>query len=103
MKYTKDFEKLGLPHDTFIFGIELEADNVNTKGKNGLYTGKSANYITLLNWHMASSAEESLVKNGGAELVSPKLTDSEQTWKNIASICTHMKNFPGNKRTSCSY
>lgn len=36
MKYTKDFEKLGLPKD-FKFGIELEAFNVKTKGKNSLY------------------------------------------------------------------
>ena len=30
MKYTKNFEKLGLPED-FKFGIELEAFNVKTK------------------------------------------------------------------------
>ncbi len=36
MKYKKGFEKLGLPED-FKFGIELEAYNVKTKGKDGLY------------------------------------------------------------------
>ena len=32
MKYTKDFETLGLP-EYFKFGIELEAFNVRTKGE----------------------------------------------------------------------
>ena len=57
MKYTKDFEKLGLPED-FKFGIELEAYNVKTKGKNSLYSGKSAEYIKNKNWHMATKREE---------------------------------------------
>ena len=35
MKYTKDFEKLGLPDD-FYFGIEIEVYNVKAKGKYGL-------------------------------------------------------------------
>ena len=48
MKYTKDFEKLGLPDD-FKFGIELEAFNVKTKGKNGLYSGESAEFIKSKN------------------------------------------------------
>lgn len=97
MKYTKDFERLGLP-DNFKFGIELEADNVKTKGKDGLYTGKSAEYIESKNWHMATSSEESLVSEGGAELVSPILTDSEHDWQSISDICDHMKKYPGNKR-----
>lgn len=42
MRYTKAFEKLGLPN-YFRFGIEIEADNVKTKGKGGLYTGKVLN------------------------------------------------------------
>ena len=96
MKYTKDFEKLGLPNN-FKFGIELEADNVNTKGKNGLYIGQSAEYIKSKNWHMATSKEEALVSEGGAELVSPILTDSEQDWQSISDICEHIKKFPGNK------
>ena len=82
MKYTKYFEKLGLP-DYFKFGIEIEADNVKTQGKGGLYTGQSAEYIKSNNWHMATSKEESLVSEGGAELVSPILTDTEQDWQNI--------------------
>lgn len=97
MKYAKDYEKLGLPND-FKFGIELEADNVKTKGKNGLYTGQSAEYIKSKNWHMATSSEEMLVSEGGAELVSPILTDTEQDWQNISDICEHMKKYPGNKR-----
>lgn len=96
MKYTKDFEKLGLP-DNFKFGIEIEADNVKTKGQNGLYMGQSAEYIKSKNWHMATSREEQLVSEGGAELVSPILTDSEQDWQNISDICEHIKKYPGNK------
>lgn len=96
MNFTKDFEKLGLP-DNFKFGIEIEADNVKTKGKNGLYVGQSAEYIKLRNWHMATSKEESLVSEGGAELVSPILTDTTQTWQSISDICTHIQKHPGNK------
>lgn len=96
MKYTKDFARLGLPKN-FKFGIELEAYNVNTKGKNGLYTGESAKYIESKNWHMATKNEESLVGKGGAELVSPILKDCEQDWEDITYICEHMKKYPGNK------
>ena len=63
MKYTNDFKPLGLPN-YFKFGIELEANNVKTKGKNGLYVGKSSEYIKSKNWHMASKHEESLVAKG---------------------------------------
>lgn len=94
MKYTKDFEKLGLPQN-FRFGIEIEADNVKTKGKDGLYRGKSAEYIKSKNWHMATKSEEQLVSEGGAELVSPILTDSEQDWENIAAMCEQIKKHPG--------
>lgn len=97
MKYAKDYEKLGLPDD-FKFGIEIEADNVKTKGKNSLYTGQSAEYIKSKNWHMATSSEEMLVSEGGAELVSPILTDTEKDWQSISDICEHMKKYPGNKR-----
>ena len=47
---------------------------------------------------MADASEEFLVFEGGAELVSPILTDSEQDWKSISDICEHMKKYPGNKR-----
>lgn len=94
MKYTKDFERLGLP-EFFKFGIELEADNVKTKS--GLYTGESARYIKSKNWHMATAAEEMLVSEGGAELVSPILRDSEQDWQDISAMCEQMKKFPGEK------
>lgn len=97
MKYTKDYEILGLPKD-FKFGIELEAFNVRTKGKNSLYNGESAKFITSKNWHMATSKEETLVLKGGAELVSPILTDSEHDWKSISEICEHMKKYPGDER-----
>lgn len=99
MKYTKDFEKLGLPND-FKFGIELEAYNVKINGKNGMYTGKSAEFINNSGWHMATKAEESLVGKGGAELVSPILKDTPEDWKSIYKICEHMKKFPGNKGAS---
>lgn len=101
MKYTNDFEELGLPKN-FKFGIELEADNVKTKGKNSLYTGESAKYIKSKKWHMASKHEEMLVREGGAELVSPILTDSKQDWENIAAICQHIKKYPGDKRSRSS-
>lgn len=96
MKYTKELKRLGLPED-FKFGIELEANNVKTKGKNALYTGESAEYIKSKNWHMATKLEESLVGKGGAELVSPILRDCENDWKNILEICQQMKKYPGNK------
>lgn len=96
MRYTKDFERLGLPKD-FKFGIELEAYNVKTTGKGGLYTGESAEFIKSKNWHMATKSEESLVGHGGAELVSPILKDAPEDWENLSAICEHMKKFPGNK------
>ena len=41
MKYKSGFDLLGLPN--FLkFGIELEAINVKTRGRNSLYTGESA-------------------------------------------------------------
>ncbi len=94
MKYTKGLKKLNLP-EYFKFGIEIEANNVNTKGENSLYKGESAKYIKGKNWHMATKKEESLVAKGGAELVSPILHDSEQNWNDISDICKHIKKFPG--------
>ena len=96
MKYKKGFERLGLPED-FKFGIEIEAYNVKTKGKDGLYTGDSAEYIKSKNWHMATKSEEALVGKGGAELVSPILRDMEQDWKDVYAICEQIKKFPGDK------
>ncbi len=94
MKYTKEFERLGLPN-YFKFGIEIEADNVKTKGKESLYTGKSAEYIKSKNWHMATSKEEMLVSEGGAELVSPILSDSKQDWQDVSNMCEQIKKYPG--------
>lgn len=101
MKYKSNIELLDLP-EYFKFGIELEANNVRTKDKNGsgLYMGKSAKYITDRNWHMAKASEESLVSHGGAELVSPILDDSESTWKTLSEICEHMKEYPGDNGNS---
>lgn len=96
MKYSKNFEKLGLP-ENFKFGIELEAYNVKTKGNDSLYTGESAKYIKSKNWHIATKSEEELVGKGGAELVSPILKDTEQDWKDIHDMCEQMKKFPGDK------
>lgn len=96
MKYTKEFSKLDLPN-YFKFGIELEADNVRTKGKDSLYTGESAKFIEERKWHMATKKEEVLVGQGGAELVSPILTDETKTWENINDICNHIKKYPGSK------
>lgn len=95
MKYKEKSDTLGLPDD-FKFGIELEAFNVQTKGKDGLYKGESAKYITDKNWHMATSMEESLVSEGGAELVSPILKDTPSDWQSVIDMCEHMKKFPGN-------
>lgn len=96
MKYVKKFEKLGLP-EYFKFGIELEAYNVRTKGKNSLYTGKSAEYIKSKNWYMENKKQERLVREGGAELVSPILKDDEQCWEDVFAMCEQMKKFPGDK------
>lgn len=94
MKYKGQYEKLNLPA-YMKFGIEIEANNVQTK--NGLYAGESAKFITDRNWHMATKWEESLVGENGAELVSPILTDTETTWRNIAEICSKIKEFPKDK------
>ena len=91
MKYVGENKKLGLP-DYIIFGIEIEANNVKTK--NGLYDGESGKYIEELGWHKATGTEESLVKHGGAELVSSKLKDEEKTYENIESICNQIKKYP---------
>lgn len=91
MKYAGKNKELGLP-DYIIFGIEIEANNVKTK--NGLYDGESGKYIEELGWHKATGMEESLVKHGGAELVSPKLKDEERTYENIESICNQIKKYP---------
>ena len=50
MKYISGNKRLGLP-DFLKFGIEIEADNVHTKEPFGLYSDKSAEYITSKNWH----------------------------------------------------
>lgn len=94
MKYISGNKRLGLP-DFFKFGIEIEADNVRIDEPFGLYSGKSAEYITAKNWHMANAYEEALVAEGGAELVSPILTDSEKDWQDVADICEHIKKYPG--------
>ncbi len=91
MKYKEKYDKLNLP-DYMKFGIEIEANNVKTK--DGLYSGESAKFITSKKWHMATKYEEKLVGEGGAELVSPILKDSQNTWKDISEICDKIKEFP---------
>ena len=46
---------------------------------------------------MATQNEESLVSEGGAELVSPILSDIKEDWEDISTMCEQMKKFPGNK------
>ena len=96
MKYTESSGILGLPDD-FKFGIELEANNVKTTGTDSLYHGESAKFIQSRNWHMASANEEMLVGEGGAELVSPILRDTESDWQDVADMCEQMQKYPGNK------
>lgn len=67
MKYTNGIKKLGLPK-YFKFGIEIEADNVKTKGEESLYTGKASEYIKSINWHKASKLEEELVAEGRSRI-----------------------------------
>lgn len=93
MRYSNDTNPLGMP-DGFKFGIELEAYNVRTKGTDGLYNGESAEYITAHNWHMATAAEESLVAEGGAELVSPILRDTQEDWQSVYDMCEHIQKYP---------
>lgn len=46
---------------------------------------------------MVTQNEESLVSKGGAELVSPILSDIKEDWEDISAMCKQMKKFPGNK------
>ena len=96
MKYTVGIGELKFPSN-FKFGIEIEADNVKTKGKNGLYVGKSAEFINDKRWHMATKGEEALVGEGGAALISPILHDTETDWQDVFDICEHIQKFPGPK------
>ena len=77
MKYASKFQEMGFP-DFLKFGIELEAFNVKTRGTNSLNSGQSATFIRFKDWHMATPSEESLVSEGGAELTSPILKDSQE-------------------------
>ena len=64
MRYTKGFEKLGLPDD-FRFGIELEAFNVKTKGEDSLYSGESAKFITSKNLNIIEFEGLDVIDYGG--------------------------------------
>ena len=97
MKYKQGTDLLGLPTN-YKFGIEIEADNVATRGKDSLYHGQSADYIRNQRWHFATQKEEALVGEGGAELVSPILKDQTQDWQSIVNMCNHIQQYPGNKR-----
>ena len=51
---------------------------------------------------MATRREESLVGEGGAELVSPILRDTKEDWKNISAMCEQIKKISWKKRRKCS-
>ena len=93
MKYSKGTNPLGMP-DFMKIGIELEAFNLRLKGKDGLYSGRSAKYIEDQNWHMATAMEETLVNEGGGELVSPILRDTEKDWQSVEDMCEHIQKYP---------
>lgn len=44
---------------------------------------------------MATSKEEMLISEGGAELVSPILSDSKQDWQDVSNMCEQIKKYPG--------
>lgn len=90
MEYRSGKEKLGFP-DHFKFGIEIEANNTNTKE---LYESeKSKKLYEEINWK--PDTVETLSRQGGAECVSGILKDDEKTWENLEKICNHMKKYPG--------
>lgn len=96
MRYVRGTEELNLP-ERYRFGVELEAFNVNTGlGGKSLYHSKESNeFIKQHRWKKANFLEESLVGEGGAELVSPILYDRAEDWQNLIEICEHMKKYPG--------
>ena len=100
MKYSENFEELNLP-DLYQFGVELEAFNVNTgiptKNRPSLYMSADSNrFLKEHRWKKANAIEETLVSEGGAELVSPILHDTKEDWQNLTEVCEHMKKYPGN-------
>lgn len=100
MKYSENFEELNLP-DLYQFGVELEAFNVNTgiptKNRPSLYmSADSKSFLKEHRWKKANAIEETLVSEGGAELVSPILHDTKEDWQNLTEVCEHMKKYPGN-------
>ena len=87
MKYSENFEELNLP-DLYQFGVELEAFNVNTgiptKNRPSLYMSADSNrFLKEHRWKKANAIEETLVSEGGAELVSPILHDTKEDWQNL--------------------
>ena len=96
MKYTEGKKELELPR-VYRFGIELEAFNINTGfNRNSLYHSKESNeFLNQHRWKKANFLEESLVGEGGAELVSPILYDKTEDWQNLQEVCAHMQKYPG--------
>lgn len=96
MKYTEGIKELNLPK-IYRFGIELEAFNVNTSlGSKSLYHSKESNeFLKQHRWKKANFLEESLVGEGGVELVSPILYDKTEDWQNLQEVCAHMQKYPG--------
>lgn len=100
MQYSKGILPLGLS-ELYRFGIELEAFNVNTSivlgnnPKSLYYSKESKEFLKAHRWKTANFLEESLVGQGGAELVSPILYDKEEDWQNLQEVCNHMQKYPG--------
>ncbi len=100
MQYNKGIEPLGLS-ELYRFGIELEAFNVNTSivlgnnPKSLYYSKQSKDFLKEHRWKTANFLEETLVGQGGAELVSPILYDKKEDWQNIQEVCAHMQKYPG--------
>lgn len=85
MKFEKGNKELGFP-EHFQFGIELEANYVNTSK---LYHAKeSKEFLKSIGY------EAKLDDTVDAECVSGILKDSEKTWGNLEKACQHIKKYP---------
>lgn len=98
MNYCEGNTILGLS-DKYKFGIEIEADNVDTKknGKSLYHSKESDEFFERVKWKRAGKNEEELVSKGGAECISPILHDTEEDWQNLIDVCEHIKKYPGKK------
>ncbi len=96
MQYVEGTKELGLP-EIYRFGIELEAFNVNTglNAKSLYHSPESKQFLKKHRWKTTNFLTESLNGQGGAEIVSPILYDTQEDWKNLQETCEHMKKYPG--------